>query len=602
MKTHLRSSTATNAQSHRKKPEFTAFVFALFVAVVVAGPLVFAYQLPPQPAFLNQILSAAGWLVIALVVALAASKSSLVSCFATGSKASWCWLAFWMLLLAATVASGVRGAAPWFSLVTPIATMLLVIALICAVLRSDGATARSLLLGVFLGFVIAAATNAFVALLQIAAPRWHDDVWIAAIQGERAYGNLRQPNLLALVALWGGLGAFVVTRSNVLRAILCVPPLFAIWASGSRAGWLALAIAVSAVAAYLYAHAHEGDRRTPASNTGADAHRSSRRLRIAIGLAVVAVALIASLVGVYGLSDRTDRALAATLRLSLWHDMLQVIASYPFLGVGYGQLNFAWTLTPLASRSGDVFDHAHNLPLNFAVELGLPLALALLALLVAAIAMGCRHYRHPSRWLVLGAIAIAFWQSLFEYPLWFVHFLLPVAALATLLVRGPDEPAGQQSANSSLRGLQRTVLAGTFIAGIALLLWLALGYRDVAQIYANANDRFKTLQAIDRAQPHFVYGHYADYAKIMLFGERATSDLFRRTTRSLIDEKLLSAWVQTLLREGRHEEAHYLQERAREFAFHPSLTELPMMPPRAVSAPAAIRDAQTFARALDAAR
>ena len=55
---------------------------------------------------------------------------------------------------------------------------------------------------------------------------------------------------------------------------------------------------------------------------------------------------------------------------------LALIAQHPWLGVGFGEFNFAWTLTPFPDRPIAFFDHTHNLLLQLGVELGVPLAAA----------------------------------------------------------------------------------------------------------------------------------------------------------------------------------------------------------------------------------
>jgi O-antigen ligase len=58
----------------------------------------------------------------------------------------------------------------------------------------------------------------------------------------------------------------------------------------------------------------------------------------------------------------------------------------------------AWTLTPLPGRPTAFFDHAHNLPLHLAAELGLPLALAVMALLLGAFGSAAWRAWRCSRW------------------------------------------------------------------------------------------------------------------------------------------------------------------------------------------------------------
>src|SRR5258706_14889961 len=80
-------------------------------------------------------------------------------------------------------------------------------------------------------------------------------------------------------------------------------------------------------------------------------------------------------------------------RFAIWSDTLSLIAAHPWLGVGWGEFNFAWSLTPFPHRPVAFFDHTHNLPLQFAVELGLPLATLVLALLGWALVTAVRLAR-----------------------------------------------------------------------------------------------------------------------------------------------------------------------------------------------------------------
>src|SRR5205814_3010251 len=72
-------------------------------------------------------------------------------------------------------------------------------------------------------------------------------------------------------------------------------------------------------------------------------------------------------------------------RLNIWSNAIALIRQHPWSGVGFGEFNFAWSLTPFPHRPVAFFDHTHNLPLQFVVELGLPLAAAVLALLLWAL-------------------------------------------------------------------------------------------------------------------------------------------------------------------------------------------------------------------------
>ena len=86
--------------------------------------------------------------------------------------------------------------------------------------------------------------------------------------------------------------------------------------------------------------------------------RLSRNARWLLVLAPVAYG--AMLGGMSAWSAHTHQAFAGQgrfgssdiggSRLLIWSNALALIASHPWLGVGFGDFNFAWTLTPFPGR------------------------------------------------------------------------------------------------------------------------------------------------------------------------------------------------------------------------------------------------------------
>ncbi|MFG5411128.1 Wzy polymerase domain-containing protein [Piscinibacter sakaiensis] len=122
-------------------------------------------------------------------------------------------------------------------------------------------------------------------------------------------------------------------------------------------------------------------------------------------------------------------------RFAIWSDTLALIRARPWTGVGWGEFNFAWSLTPSPHRPVAFFDHTHNLPLQFAVELGLPLALLVLGLLgwalwrlvVTAVRAAGRGPHAPEAQALALLVLLMALHSQLEYPLWYAYFLLPTA-------------------------------------------------------------------------------------------------------------------------------------------------------------------------------
>jgi hypothetical protein len=270
-------------------------------------------------------------------------------------------------------------------------------------------------------------------------------------------------------------------------------------------------------------------------------------------------------------------------RFAIWSNTLELIRREPWLGVGFGEFNLAWTLTPFPGRPTAYFDHTHNLPLQLAVELGLPLALAITALLLWALVRGLRGAgRTPGpagaaqRTAMLMVLTIGL-HSLLEYPLWYSYFLLPAAWAWGFALAGAGSPGPRDAAAPPTQPAQSPARA---IAGAAALL--AAGallsvadYLRVAAIFAAPDDAAPLSMRIASGRRSVFFGHHADYAAVTTSPPSAdsadaapaadTARSFASTTHYLLDARLMIAWAEWLDAQGRHDEARHLAARLREF-------------------------------------
>lgn len=106
-----------------------------------------------------------------------------------------------------------------------------------------------------------------------------------------------------------------------------------------------------------------------------------------------------------------ERALAST-RLSQWGLALQLIAERPWLGWGAAAFSVLYPL-----RTGKWHGHSHNLPLELAVSSGVPVALALVGLVLALLIVSLRCSR----------------KGLFDRAWW-------AAVLVLVVLHGTDMP------------------------------------------------------------------------------------------------------------------------------------------------------------------
>jgi O-antigen ligase len=563
--------------------------------VLAAGlPPLLAYNQTPAATLYNQLLALAGWGLALLLWARATPnwREGLSSPAA---------IAMALLLVAPLSSVMWRGlpASLGLSAAAILAAGLAVLMLAQGLSRPQRLMAAEALCW---GLLVAGGFSIAISLVQVFAPEWADGSVIArsGIAG-RAVSNLRQPNHLASLMMWAAVAAVFITERRGWRQALA-PLLFAcvftVVLSASRTGFIGIGmLAVWGIV----------DRRLS---------RSARLALLAtplmLGVSWWLMALWSAESGhAFGAASRLSEGAGSPSRMAILANAWALTKANPLLGVGWGEFNFAWSLTPFPGRPIAFFDHTHNLPSQLAVELGLPWAGAVLALLGWALWKAWRGAFDTSTSIMLvvtllgvgsaagvykllgvesAAVVVALvlgaglWEilhspeaadadvalrraalmivltiglhSLLEYPLWYAYFLLPACFALGLAL-----PAGEAAVPASPRVWQ--VVGAFFIAGCAFAV---VDYQRVTVIYAPAEDAPPLSQRIANGQRSLFFAHQADYAAATSFppGPRAL-DAARRTAFSLIDARLLMHWSQSLQATGDVQGARYLADRLREF-------------------------------------
>jgi len=533
--------------------------------LALAAPALLAFNLPPSATFFNQAAAMVGWGGFLLLVAANTplrrlrEKSGLVVL-----------LTALALLLAASLASPLWAGLPW-ALALSGAGMIGAAALVVLV----GASAQAAGLGarafraLCIGMVIAGVASSLIGIVQVFAPQWPDGDFVARtyIAG-RAVGNMRQPNHLSSLLVWAVIAAVWLGEAGVLKrwvgAALTLLFIFVIVLSASRTG--AVSVGLLAVWALL-------DRRL------------SGRTRVLLLLAPVAYGVF--WLGTSAWADYSHHVFGGETRFStkgdisssrwgIWSNTLALIAMHPWAGVGFGEFNFAWTLTPFPGRPVAFFDHTHNIVLQFAVELGVPLALTVLALLAWAMfaavraALDARSDADPAqaplRRAAVVMVLMILLHSLLEYPLWYAYFLLPAAFAFGLALGRPAD-------NGARAGPEISIKPGPPWPLVAASLALMLGgvasvadYSRVVTIFAPAEGAPPLAERIASGQRSIFFAHQADYAAATT-AERPADALtaFQRAPHNLLDARLMIAWAKALDESGDHERARYVAQRLKEF-------------------------------------
>ena len=370
------------------------------------------------------------------------------------------------------------------------------------------------------GLALAAVVGSAIGLVQYLVGDVGLGPWIHASSIGQAVGNLRQRNqqasLLSL-GLWALLWWTLHAAPRPPAASNTRPRLPLNWADlliAMAATWLALAQAATAsrtgaVQWLLILGLVLCWRRTGAGQP----------LRLAVAaLGVFAVAAWALPELLWQLQGVRADALfqrfggdsqSCTSRRVLWSNMLTLIAQKPWLGWGWGELDYAHyvTLFP-GERFCVLLDNAHNLPLHLAVELGLPTAAVLCGGALAwVLASAPWRETEPARQLAWGVLAIIGLHSLLEYPLWYGPFqIVTLAALALLL--------WPRYALLSARGARAAGVGAVLIW--ALCAAAAWDYYRVGQLYKPSAQRAAAYQGDTQAKVgrSWLFSNPLDFARL----------------------------------------------------------------------------------------
>jgi O-Antigen ligase/Virulence factor membrane-bound polymerase, C-terminal/Protein glycosylation ligase len=533
----------------------TAIAVVSAFVVAVCLPSLLAYNLPPSPTTLNQALAIGGWGLAVLLLAVYSRGGTLRAVL---TRCSTSLLALALAATAALLSHALRGLPSTLALSAAATTLLA-----AAVLAAGAAAAPSALLWVsfFAAWLVAGIAGVLIGIIQVFMPDAVDGTWIARTSiGGRAVGNLRQPNHLATLLLWSAVAVIPLLETGALRRAtktalwtLFAAMFFGVVLSGSRTGLLGVAVVVTWGLV---------DRRLS---------RPSRGLLIASPLIClaswIALGWLSSMLntGVLGTATRLGESQDySSGRWSIWRDTLVLIAQNPWFGVGFGEFNLAWTLTPSADRNPQFFDHTHNLPLHLAVELGIPLALLVLGLLAWGLWQAFDRSRHidgsegVARRAALVMVLLMALHSQLEYPLWYAYFLLPTAFAWGLCLGGG--PAVQDRKSSPWMA----------VAGAAMMLCAAVtvwDYKKVVAIFSPPIDSTATLaDRIVEGRHSWFFAHHADYALVTTIdGAGTLPGVFDRAPHFLLDTRLMMAWANGLAAQGDVERARYIAARLREF-------------------------------------
>lgn len=385
--------------------------------------------------------------------------------------------------------------------------------------------------------------NALTATLQTWAPTWLPPGIALPGPGQRVGGLLAQANHFGMLMVWAllALAGWLHLRRWPLAVSLALlfPLSIGLVLSGSRTAALAWLLAGGML---LLA--------------GSPALRR-------LGFGAWGLAALAFVAVTLGRPDAGPAALATHLqqgspsRWPLLLGTLELITRYPLTGTGWGEFNAAWMLSSRDAATPLLVHHSHNLVLQLFAELGVPLGLLLLLLLLGAIGLQGKAAWQETRnddplpWLAWTMVLAVLLHSQLELPLWHAHWLLPAAFL--LAWAGPSAAPGDVPA-------RRLAYAGLLLLLVAVLVlreWLR-----VLPLYYVPPDAPPFALRVDEAKRSWLFSPWAWQAEAM--DPDSSQRDFARGAEAPFGPLYMMAWAQQLERKGDGRRADFLMARVRD--------------------------------------
>lgn len=335
-----------------------------------------------------------------------------------------------------------------------------------ASLSTDSEQQEKLCLAFAYAYVVAGLLSVVMQMAQSAGLHWGALVMFIPKAGffPRPYANVAQPNQLALMlcfalaATW-----FLYRKMKISKAVAIVSVLMLIVGvvlTQSRIGWIILPLFFF----FLWkTQPVENERQVPAV--------FFILLLMAYFMMVFSLPHIISNFGFSG-GSVTEHVGGRSERMGLWTQAWSMAAHHPWFGIGWGGFGPAQVLIAADFPSSTYAEHAHNIVLNFAAELGWPVTMLIFAGLTWWFYRACLQPAKTStrQFAILCLIAVLV-HSLVEFPLWYGYVLFPTVILMGML--------HQMRWSASGIKIRKTLIISVVVFGFFLMAAITWDYQRV---------------------------------------------------------------------------------------------------------------------------
>lgn len=275
-----------------------------------------------------------------------------------------------------------------------------------------------------LAFVVGSIASVIVACAQVFDLWEHSAQIVRMAELRRPGGNLGQPNQLATLLVMGIASTAFLHLSGKFTGRVTVLILLVLGAglaaTESRTGVLGLG------ALLLW---WQLKRRTIADNVTPWAAPTAGLIFVAMFLAWPQ--LLNSMQLLEGRAQ--SRFSQGDVRLAMWSQLFEAVWQRPWWGWGIAEVAEAHNSVAHAHAVNNPFSYSHNLLMDWAVWMGLPLAIALTLVTALWLWRRARAARELTPWYCLAVAVPLATHSMFEFPFAYAYFLAPVMFLLGVL-------------------------------------------------------------------------------------------------------------------------------------------------------------------------
>jgi O-antigen ligase len=323
--------------------------------------------------------------------------------------------------------------------------------------------------------VTGAFVSGIVAFVQV-FDLWRETDWINRMQQlRRPGGNLGQPNQLATLLLMGMVSLLFLYESNRIQAapsaLILLVLTIALGLTESRTGILSLLLLLGWWFAKRRSVGFKLDLWMPAL--------------VFIGF-LAFFGLWPSLFDCILQNANANSEVNTTsgVRLVVWPQLLEALVQRPWLGWGLGEVSKAHNAVAHAFVVSLPFSYSHNILLDLALGMGVPLTILLVVVCSGWLWRCVRNANQLMPWYCLALVLPVAVHSMLEFPFAYAYFLVPVMfALGALEGLAGNKPAFRLGVRPA---------AALLLVASSLAAWSVLEYFAIEEDFRVA--RFEALR------------------------------------------------------------------------------------------------------------